>query len=45
MEPWRVCRQVVADSNHFVEEQDPDPDQSEKSDQSYADPQPWLKGQ
>jgi hypothetical protein len=36
MEPWRVCRQVVADSHHFVEEQDPDPHQSEKSDQ---DPQ------
>jgi hypothetical protein len=26
MEPWRVCRTVVADSHHFDEEQDPDPD-------------------
>jgi hypothetical protein len=25
MEPWRVCRPVVADSHHFDEEQDPDP--------------------
>ncbi len=34
MEPWSVCRQVVADSHHFDEEQDPDPDphESEKSD-------------
>jgi hypothetical protein len=23
-EPWRVCRPVVADSYHFVEEQDAD---------------------
>jgi hypothetical protein len=26
MEPWRVCRPVVADSQHIDEEQDPDPD-------------------
>jgi hypothetical protein len=25
MKPWRVCRQVVEDSHHFEEEQDPDP--------------------
>ncbi len=25
MEPWRVCRPVVADSHHFYEDQDPDP--------------------
>jgi hypothetical protein len=34
MEPWIVCRHVIADSHHFDGEQDPDPDprQSEKSD-------------
>jgi hypothetical protein len=34
MEPWRLCRPVVADSHHFVEEQDPGPDShaSEKLD-------------
>ncbi len=26
MEPWRVCRPVIADSHHFDEEQDPDTD-------------------
>ena len=26
MEPYRVYRPVVADSHHFDEEQDPDPD-------------------
>ncbi len=25
MEPWRICRPAVADSHHFDEEQDPDP--------------------
>ncbi len=30
IEPWRVCKQVVADSHHFDEEQDLDPHQSEK---------------
>jgi hypothetical protein len=25
MEPWRVCRAVVADSHNFDEEQDQDP--------------------
>jgi hypothetical protein len=25
MEPWRVCRPVVAESHHFEEEKDPDP--------------------
>jgi hypothetical protein len=25
MEPWRVCRLVVADSHPFAEELDPDP--------------------
>ncbi len=32
MKPWRVCRQVVVESNHFGKEQDPDPHLSEKSD-------------
>jgi hypothetical protein len=32
MEPWRVCRPVVADSHHFEEELDPDPQKSEKLD-------------
>ncbi len=36
MEPWRVCKPVVADLHQYdeVEEQDPDPEphQSEKSD-------------
>ncbi len=26
MEPWRVCRPVVADLHHLDEEQVPDPD-------------------
>jgi hypothetical protein len=26
MEPWNVCRTMAADSHHFDEEQDPDPD-------------------
>jgi hypothetical protein len=26
MEPWRVCRTVVADSHHFDEEEDPNPE-------------------
>ncbi len=30
MEPWRVCWPVVEDSQHFDEEQDPDPHWSEK---------------
>jgi hypothetical protein len=25
LEPWRVCRPVIADLNHLDEEQDPDP--------------------
>jgi hypothetical protein len=32
MKPRRVCRAVVADSHHFDEKQDPDPDLSEKLD-------------
>jgi hypothetical protein len=32
MEPWRVCRPVVADCHHFDEKQDPDPHSSEKLD-------------
>ncbi len=32
MEPLRVSRPVVADSNHFDEEQDPDSHWSEKFD-------------
>jgi hypothetical protein len=32
MEPWRVCKLVVADSHLFDEEQDPDPHLSDKSD-------------
>jgi hypothetical protein len=32
MEPCWFCRQVVVDSHHFYEEQDPDPYQSDKSD-------------
>jgi hypothetical protein len=32
MEPRRICRPVVADSHNLVEEQDPDPHLSEKSD-------------
>ncbi len=30
IEPWRVCRPVVADSHHFDEEQDQDPQYSEE---------------
>jgi hypothetical protein len=39
MEPWRVCRPMVADSHHFNEEQDPDlnPPWIEK-----PDPEPHL---
>jgi hypothetical protein len=37
MEPWRLCRPVVADSHHFDEEQDPNPLKREKS-----DPDPHL---
>ncbi len=29
---WRVCRPVIDDSDHFDEEQDPDPHLSDKSD-------------
>jgi hypothetical protein len=36
MEPWRVCRPEIADSNLCDEEQEPDPQQSEKRD---LDPQ------
>jgi hypothetical protein len=33
MEPWRVCRPVVADSHEkFDNEQDPDPHECEKLD-------------
>ncbi len=32
MEPWMVCRPVVADSHHFDEAQDPDPHKCEKLD-------------
>ncbi len=32
MEPWRVCRPVVADLHHLDEEQDLDPHFSEKPD-------------
>jgi hypothetical protein len=32
MVPWRVLRLVIADSQHFDEEQDPNPHQSKKSD-------------
>jgi hypothetical protein len=45
MEPWRVCRPVVADSHHFDE--DPGHHLSEKLDpdphESDPDPQPWVK--
>jgi hypothetical protein len=41
---WRVCRPVVADSDHLDKEQDPDPHRSEKLDPdphySDADPKP-----
>jgi hypothetical protein len=30
MQPWKVCRQMVAESHHF--DGDPDPHQSENSD-------------
>jgi hypothetical protein len=30
MEPWKVYRIVVADSHHFEEELDPDPDESDR---------------
>ncbi len=46
MEPWRVCRPVVADSHDFDEKPDPDPHQSEMSDpdpcQRDADPQHYI---
>jgi len=32
MEPWRVCRSVIAASHHFHEEQDRDPHLSVKLD-------------
>jgi hypothetical protein len=32
MEPWRICRPMVADLQHFDDEQDPDTHQSEQSD-------------
>ncbi len=32
LEPWKVYISVVADLHHFGKEQDPDPDQREKSD-------------
>jgi hypothetical protein len=32
MEAWKIGRPVVADSYRYVEGQDPDPRQSEKSD-------------
>ncbi len=32
MEPWRICRPVVADLQYFDDEQDPDTHQSEQSD-------------
>ncbi len=35
MEPWRVSRPVVAESHHFVEEQD--------TDLSDAYPQTWVQ--
>jgi hypothetical protein len=37
MEPWMVCRPMVADLHHFDEEQDPGPHHSEESD---PDPDP-----
>jgi hypothetical protein len=43
MEPWMVCRPVVADSHHSDEKQDPNPHLSEKSDHCNADPQLFLK--
>jgi hypothetical protein len=41
MKPWRVCTPVAADSYHFDEEQDsdPDPHYSEKLDSD----QPFMK--
>jgi len=36
LEPCMVYGTFVVDSHHFVEEQDPDPHQSD------VDPQPWL---
>ncbi len=51
MEPLRVYRQVVADSHHFEEELDPDPNQCEKLDpdqheteklDANSDPDPYL---
>ncbi len=32
MEPWRICRPVVADLQHCADEQDPVTHQSEQSD-------------
>jgi hypothetical protein len=54
MEPWRLnqeswmfCRPVVEDSQHLDEELDPDPDphQSEKSDQDplLSEKMRWIK--
>jgi hypothetical protein len=46
IEPWRVCRPVVAYSKFFDVEQGPDPYKCEKSDPdphlSDADPQPCF---
>ncbi len=39
MEAWKVCRTVVADPYHLVEDQDPDPQWSEN-----LDPDPQLVG-
>ncbi len=45
MKAWRVCRPVVANLHHFLEEQDPDPFKNENwvpephlSEKRYADP-------
>jgi hypothetical protein len=37
MEPWRVCRTVVAETHNLGKKQDPDPHRSQKSD---LDPDP-----
>ncbi len=46
IEPWRFCRQFVADSHQVDEEQDPEPHWSKKVDPdphwNDRDPQPWL---
>jgi hypothetical protein len=38
MEPWRVCRPVVADSHHADEELNLGPDRSEKLNPDDPDP-------